>query len=489
MIEVTIIENEVLSSLIVEYDNALSTFIFPPYRIQNIYSYPIYLSRLFKAIDKFQLQELQERIAYNRELERKLEEQGFDESIICKNHPKHVLERIAEFLIRENTKSQKLFELIAENSKKGSKTLVIANNDDAAFIQETAADIGLKSFSTIRYSQIDWFFKEAKPDEYFILDYSLEGFNDFLKYYNYDFPINLILYRQESEVLDSFFKKYQRELEEELISPIREAFIGIKYPVIFGKNEGKTLSKTIQSIVDNSENYREENDFVAIKENPELSIPEKILYIVFYEEECYCDELDSNEYVFDQKNKLVRIGRVRQGDKIRVYNERLKIDLHKIAAEEDEETFNLIEYYSNLWREALFNYRSSHVISIDHLHSKLEGLGLTVQLTTLHNYLDGRIMFPKRLGDLKAISELVSNEKLDSEMQDLLRYKRIYNGVMIALGRNLKDEIRSYLQTKKIGSILKGKFTEEVLNNFLETKMPLRTVREIRTRIITELEL
>ena len=94
MIEVTIIENEGLSSLIVEYDNALSTFIFPPYRIQNIYSYPIYLSRLFKAIDKFQLQELQERIAYNRELERKLEEQGFDESII-KNHPKHVLERIA----------------------------------------------------------------------------------------------------------------------------------------------------------------------------------------------------------------------------------------------------------------------------------------------------------------------------------------------------------------------------------------------------------
>jgi len=30
MIEVTIIENEGLSSLIVEYDNALSTFIFPP---------------------------------------------------------------------------------------------------------------------------------------------------------------------------------------------------------------------------------------------------------------------------------------------------------------------------------------------------------------------------------------------------------------------------------------------------------------------------
>jgi len=418
-------------------------------------------------------------------LERKLEEQGFDESII-KNHPKHVLERIAELLIRENTKSQKLFELISENSKKGSKTLVIANNDDTAFIQDKAADIGLKRLSTVRYSQIDRFFKGADPDDYFTLDYSLDGFNDFLRYHNYDFTINLILYRQEKEVLDSFFKKYQRELEEELTSPIREAFTGIKYPVISGKDEGKTLSTAIQSIVDNSENYREEGDFVAIKENPELSTPEKILYIVLYEEECYCDELDSNEYVFDQKNRLVRIGRVRQGDKIRVYNERFNVDLYEIAAEEDEETFSLIEHYSNLWREALFNYRSSNVISIDHLHSKLEGLGLTVHVSTLNNYLDGRIMFPKRLGDLKAIRELVSNEKLDSEMHNLLRYKRIYNGVMIALGRDLKEEIRSYLQTKKLGSILKGKFTEEMLNNFVETTMPLRTVSEIKTKIITE---
>ena len=389
MIDVTVVENEILSSLIGEYDNALSAFICAPYNIQNIYSYPIYLCRLFKTIDQSQLHELKKRIAYNRELEKKLEQQGYDDSVLHKNHPKQVLERITKLLMSDNKKTKKLFELLSENSENEIKTLVIANNDDAAFIQETAADAGLKSFSTIRYSQIDWFFKEAEPDEYFILDYSLEGFNDFLKYHNYDFPINQILYRQEKEVLDSFFKKYQRELQEELTSPIREAFIGIKYPVISGKNEGKTLSTTIQSIVDNSESYREEGDFVAIKENPELSIPEKILYIVFYEEECYCDELDSNEYVFDQKNRLVRIGRVRQGDKIRVYNERFNVDLYEIAAEEDEETFNLIEYYSNLWREALFNYRSLNIITIDDLHSKLEVLCLTVQPNTSHNYLDG----------------------------------------------------------------------------------------------------
>ena len=488
MIELIIIENDILSSLIDEYDNALSALIDHPYNIQHIYSYPIYLSRLLKTINKSQVQELKERIIFNRELEKKLEHQGYDASVLQKNHPKYVLERIAELLLTDNTKTKKLFEVLTQNSKNRIKTLVIANNDDADFINETAGDIKLNNFSTTRYSKIDQFFKKENPNHFFTLDYSLDGYNDFLKYHNYDFTINLILYRQEKEIYDSFFKKYQRELEKELISPTRESFTGIKYPAISGKDEGKVLSTAIQSIVDNSEKYAEEGHFIPIKENPELNIPEKILYIVSYEEEPFCDELDSTEYVFDQENRLVRIGCVRQGDKIRVYNERLNVNLYEIAAEEDKETFKLIEDYSNLWREALFNYHTSNDISIDNLHSKLKDLGLTVQQTTLYNYLYGRTMFPKRIGDLKAISKLVNNEKLNSEMEFLLRYKRIYNGIMIALGRNLKEEIRSYLQTKKLGNILKNMFTEDMVNNFIETKMPLLTVSKIETKIITESE-
>ncbi|MFQ5753680.1 MAG: hypothetical protein ACE5HI_16950, partial [bacterium] len=247
-------------------------------------------------------------------------------------------------------------------------------------------------------------------------------------------------------------------------------------------------SKAIQSIVDNTENHWDEDDFVSIKENPGLNTPEKILYYVFYEGESFCDEMDSNEYVFDQKDRPLRIGQVQQGDKIRVYLERFNADLYEIAADEDPETFTLIEYYSNLWRNALVNQYRSNGMSIDVLHSRLKDLGLSVQIPTLRNYLDGTIKFPKRLGDLKAISKLTSNDRLNSQMQDLLKYKRIYNGVMIALGRNLKEEIRLYLQTKKLGSILKDKFTEETVENFIETKMPLMTVKEIKTRIITESE-
>jgi len=162
MIEITVIENESLSSLISDYDNALSTFIRPPYHIQHIYSYPIYLSRLFKSIDKYQLQELKKRITHNRELEKKLAEQGYDQAVLNENHPKHVLERIAELLLIDNTKTKKLFELFSKNYENGIKTLVIANNDDADFIYDAADDIKLNNLSTTRYSKIDQFFKKSR---------------------------------------------------------------------------------------------------------------------------------------------------------------------------------------------------------------------------------------------------------------------------------------------------------------------------------------
>jgi hypothetical protein len=57
---------------------------------------------------------------------------------------------------------------------------------------------------------------------------------------------------------------------------------------------------------------------------------------------------------------------------------------------------------------------------------------------------------------------------------------------MIALGRNLKEEISRYLQTKELGDILQGTFTAEMLDNFIDTSMPLRTVKNITTRIIKE---
>lgn len=477
MIEVTVIQHDNLTSLMNKYDAALSLLKSPPFYIDSIYSYPKYLSGLFKAIDDTYIHELRERISFNSELENKLRQQGNDVQAMGENNPQNILIEIADLLLKENIKSQKLFEILKKNP--GRRPLVIANNSDIEFI-----NLIFEGIATTTYSQIDKFLEANSANKFYVVDYSLEGYNDFLKYYNYDFIVHLLLYEQEKEMCDSFLKKYQKELEVELTSPFREKFSGIKYPIISDREEEKPLSATIQSIIENAE-HRDEDDFIAIKENPELDASETIRYTIIYEEHTPGDELNSNDYVFNEENRLIRIGKIEAGDKIRVYNEKLNINLYEIAEKEDEETFDMIEYYSKLWQDALLNYYHAKLITAEDLFELLKNQGLTVTEATLRNYLHKRVKFPMRTADLEAIRQLTADTALQDNMKSLLKYKRIYNGVMIALGRNLKEEIRDYLQSKKVGSILKGKFTKEMLDTFIKTNMPFRTVKEIK-RTITE---
>jgi len=487
MINVNVIEHDSITALLNKYEETLSYIKAPPFHIEMLYSYSKYLSRLFKSIDPALIHELKERIEFNNELEKKLQQHGNDETVLGDHNPKLILLQIADLLTNENRKAEMLFEIIAQNTHQNIQTLLIANNDDIEFIHESIESNGSNYLQTVRYSQIDKFIQVNDPEDFFIIDISLEGYNDFLKYYNYNFTVNLLLYAQENEVYESCQRKYQKELESELRSSFREEFTGLKYKAVLQTITEKHLSKTIQGIVDNAQEYREEDDFKAIKENPELDTPEVVQYIVEYEElELYWDELDSSEYIFNEQNKLVRISRVKLGDRIRIYNEKLNVNLFEIAAEEDEETFNLIEYYSNLWHNSLSEYYQSHHITINELHSRLKKHGLSVQLTTLENYLDKKVHFPMRKSDLDAIALLTKNVELEKNIIELLKHKRIYNGVMIALGRNLKEEICKYLQTREIGSILQNTFTTEILNNFIESSMPLRTVNKITRRIITE---
>lgn len=487
MISIDIIEHDGFSALFEEYEQAILHIKEHPFHIETLHSYSKYLSRLFGSIDPVSIRELKERIEFNNELERNLQQHGNEPESLGANNPKLILLRIADLLIHENRKAEKLFEIVAQNNKQRVQTLLIANNDNIEFIQENTESNNRNYLQTVRYSQIGKFLKLNDPEKFFVIDTALDGYNDFLKYYNYDFTINLLLYPQENDIYESCQRKYQKELETELTSTFREEFTGLKYHTISNTITDKTLSTTIQGIIESAQQYREEDDFEAIKENPEVETPEAMLYIIEYEDmEFYWDELDSSDYVFNERNRLVRINRVNPGDIIRVYNERLNVSLFDIAAEEDEETFNLIEYYSDLWHKSLEEYYHSNSIKLEGLYTRLKKCGLSVQPTTLHNYLDKKVRFPMRKADLQAIATLTKNEELGKNMEALLKYKRIYNGVMIALGRNLKEEISRYLQTNELGDILKGAFTTNTLNNFIETSMPLRKVKNIATRIIKE---
>ena len=61
------------------------------------------------------------------------------------------------------------------------------------------------------------------------------------------------------------------------------------------------------------------------------------------------------------------------------------------------------------------------------------------------------------------------------------RYKKHYRSIMIALGRDLSDEIMEYIISgkKKIGKIL-SRFTSEQTEKIINASAPLKTIKSIK---------
>lgn len=491
MIQLTVIDNNELEDIFKEYRSSLDFLKTSPFYIEALKTYDTYLSRLLKTIVKADdpfYAELKKRIAFNRELENKLATQGFEIHDLGNSNPKNILLKIVNLLCSENNKTKAFFDKIMDNNSKNITSVIISNNYDEDFITNQLKIIGIVNYEIIRYSRIDTYIKTIKREDVLFIDYSLDGYHDFLKYYSIDFDISLVLYEPEKLMYDLYVKKYQRELEVELASPFREKLSGIKYETTKQSQDTRSIALTIQSIIGRTNDIDdiEETEFESLKENPEFIDDLVYEYIIDYEEDLEPDKLDSNELVFDQFNKLVKIGKIRKGDRIRVYDERLNHNLYDIAAQEDEETFQLIEKYSYLWKNPLINYYKSNYITFQELFEYLKGLGLTIKDSTLRNYIEGKTMFPMRRADLNAILKLTKDQKLAEGMTRLLKYKRIYHSIMISLGKNLRGEICNYLQTKKIGNILRKDFTSETLNNFINMYMPLKTVKKIEINIKDE---
>jgi hypothetical protein len=117
----------------------------------------------------------------------------------------------------------------------------------------------------------------------------------------------------------------------------------------------------------------------------------------------------------------------------------------------------------------------------DALYSKLKQYGLRVRLETVESYLSGKSKFPMYDSDLKAICTLadeITGKKISQGIfSELRKSKRLYNSTMIALGRNLKQELQQFLKDKTVGEILQKKnFTADALQQFISEYMPLLTI-------------
>jgi len=497
------INNKDLEELISNYESALSQLRESPYYIENIPEYSYYFSRLLKSIEsnpRINNSELTSRIKFNSSFEDQLLNHGNSiENLPSEVNLKNILIEISETINKQNKKAETIFNILQEKTniniedsifnsiflkeQKQSRILIISNNYDEDHLNEFIENNALKNVEISRYKKFIKR-KEGELKEYYIVGYFLEGYRDFEIYHNLPITVNLFLYDFEERLYKDCLNKYKSKLEEELQSEDRFFISGIKYEV--PAPIPVSISQALQNIIDRTKDWNEK-EFDNNIDDPDESSNEYISFQIQYEGHSDIDFLKSTDTVFDERNNLIKVNRLKIENKIRVY----KIDFGEIllntAMEFQSEIFVEIDKHSRLWKEVLKElYLKIYKANIDHLHSHLKSHGVKVKSSTvLNNWIHGATKFPQRDKALKAIYELSKDIKLGASVGMILKSKKIYNSTMISLGRDLKEEIKNFLTDGHIGEIMqKNKITPETLRKVIDGQMPLKKIKNISTKLI-----
>ncbi|MCX7875070.1 MAG: hypothetical protein N2321_02765 [Melioribacteraceae bacterium] len=491
-----------LDQLIDQYNSALSYLKGAPYFIDNIMEYSYYFSLLIKSIISNQESnnnDLESRIKFNSSFENKLLNNGINiQQLPSELNLKNILLEISSTINKQNKKADSIFNYLQESKnsniessiphsilfpKQQNKALIISNNYDEDYLRDYFEKNAFNNIEIIRYKKFIKR-KEEELKEYFVIGYFLEGYRDFEIYHNMSVTVNLYLYEFEECLYNNCINKYKSKLEEELQSDDRYFISGIKYEV--PAPIPVSISQALQNIIDRTKDWNEKEFDINI-DDPDENSNEFIAYRIEYEGTTDIDNLKSTDTVFDEKNNLIKVNKLKSGDIIRVY----KLDFGEIllntAMEFQSEVFTLIEKHSKLWKSCLNElYLKTFKENIHHLHSQLKHHGVNVKSSTVfNNWINGNTKFPKSDKVIKAIYEISKDKILGLSFNDILKSKRIYNSTMISLGRDLKDEIKNFLSNGNIGEIIqKNNITPETLRKAIDEQMPLRKIKNISTFLI-----
>jgi hypothetical protein len=462
---IEIISSE-FTSLLNIYEECITHISYEPFYISGLKSYHSILRSSFNLIHDFD--DLIQRLRLNKELERELEKQGgYTIDFLNNKNPKEALIAFIQFLKDNNLK---LNYFINHLKSFRQKKIIVSDINDFDFMRQFLTNKRIGNFNLLNYKEI----KKASFEDEIIIFYSLNGRKDFELIYELNGKVDLILYSPEKQILDSFLQGRKSEIEAELLSQDRFKICGIKYEKL--PDLPVELGKTIEGILERIENLSE-REFENYKEDSDeiLANDERIIYKLTYQSHD-TDYIEASETVFNENADLIKVFKVQEGDKVRVYpKEKFPEKLYSVACDMEPERFADVETNSFYWQQILrdLNHRYMPV-----LHIKLKEKGLKVSELTVKSYLDGKRKFPMYFRDLVAMADLSNNNEFKNRLPGIKKSKRMYNSTMIALGKGLKQEIKLFLKEEELGEILsKLKFTKETLRQFIDKYIPLKTVR------------
>ncbi|MBD3343274.1 MAG: hypothetical protein GF353_29530 [Candidatus Lokiarchaeota archaeon] len=298
------------------------------------------------------------------------------------------------------------------------------------------------------------------------------GFKHFKSIVDNENEISIVLYSQEKRQIEKCKNRYQNELMKEYCSEDRKQLSDIEYP--FAPKD-ETTSDVIERLFNQHPTDEREYDYLT----------QNLSYEIYFNDSEF-RVLDSNKTVLLASNGTelpVKVHDLNEGNKIRVYDNTTKEKLFDVALEADNEgRFGAINAASKRWKLSLIHYFMRNLSDLNKLFEDLKANGLKItNINTLKKWLDinDNVKFPQNLKDLHVIKKTINDESLNKYFDKIKRARKYYNSIMIALGRDLSDEITNFILNKEKGKIL-IKFSDDQINEIVQMNAPIRKIHKIK---------
>jgi hypothetical protein len=283
-----------------------------------------------------------------------------------------------------------------------------------------------------------------------------------------------LVYEEEETIISSLNNRYENNLAKELNSNDRVQLSEVIFPY---EEKSESVSELIDRIDDKTSIYNSEgNEYESVNYRLDFQNGESLI-------------LDGRKSVLIEKGtekRKINVCNIINSDKVRIYANLSKDLLFETATKQDTNSrFSEIENHSLLWKQCLIDFYNSKNYSVDNLLNDLKKEGISIKNTfTLKNWLNlnSSIKFPQKKSDLLVVSRTINNTVLTSQLGEITKSRNTYKGIMIALGRDLSDEIMDYIIHRRKGAILDS-FTDLEVNALADKSAPLRIVKQI---LITE---